>query len=107
MLYLALSPLAGARKVEGEESETMLTSEKQTDVVETKTEKSQEGRDWFSIIAGIIALTALAGSFIIPLSVFVMGAESYTDNLAFMKKSLIWFMIIYFISGMYYIRSKD
>jgi NCS1 family nucleobase:cation symporter-1 len=106
-LYLALSPLAGARKVGGEIQVTTPASEKHFEKVETKTETSQENRNWISLIAGIIAFVALVFCFIIPLMVFVMGAENYTDNLAFMKKSLIWLMIVYFIFGMYYIRSKD
>jgi NCS1 family nucleobase:cation symporter-1 len=107
LLYLVLSPLAGARKVEGDTSETKLTTENQLEEVETQNGKSQESRNWISTIAGLLALVALVFCFIIPLMVFVMGGENYTDNLAFMKNSLVWLMIIYFIFGMYYIRSKD
>jgi NCS1 family nucleobase:cation symporter-1 len=107
LLYLVLSPLAGARKIGSETSETKLTSEKQSEGVETKTETSQGSRNWIPTIAGILALVALVFCFVIPLMVFVMGAENYPDNLAFMKNSFVWLMIIYFIFGMYYIRSKD
>ena len=105
--YLVLSPLAGARKAGGKTSEAKEASEKHAERFETKTETSQGSRNWISLIAGIIALVALVFCFVIPLMVFVQGAENYTDNLAFLKKSFIWLMIIYFISGMYYARSEN
>jgi len=107
VLYLVLSPLAGARKAGRETSEAKPANERQTEKIEVKTEKSEESRNWISIIAALIALVALIFCFVIPLMVFVMGSENFVENMAFMKNSLIWLTIIYFIFGMYYIRSKD
>ena len=107
LLYLVLSPLAGARKVSGETLEAKLASEKQSEAIEEKPETSPERRNWISIFTGLIALIALVFCFIIPIMVFAMGVDDFTDNMAFMKNSLIWLTIIYFIFGMYYIRSKD
>jgi NCS1 family nucleobase:cation symporter-1 len=107
LLYLVLSPLAGARKGAGETLEAKLASEKQSEAIEEKPETSPERHNWISIFTGLIALTALVFCFIIPIMVFAMGVDDFTDNMAFMKNSLIWLTIIYFIFGMYYIRSKD
>jgi di/tricarboxylate transporter len=87
--------------------EAKLASEKQSEAIEEKPETSPERHNWISIFTGLIALTALVFCFIIPIMVFAMGVDDFTDNMAFMKNSLIWLTIIYFIFGMYYIRSKD
>jgi NCS1 family nucleobase:cation symporter-1 len=107
VLYLVLSPLAGARKAGSNKAEVIPAGEKPAKQVDLKTEKPQEGRNWISLIAGLIALVALVICFVIPLTVFVTGSENFAENMAFMKNSLIWLTIIYFIFGMYYIRSKD
>jgi len=58
-------------------------------------------------IAGIIALVALLLCLMLPLQVFVMGVDGYSDRLVSLKTMLIWLSLIYFISGTIWIYLKE
>jgi NCS1 family nucleobase:cation symporter-1 len=107
VLYMILAPLAGARKKssEPEEDDSNYTDKTRTD--EDESDQAPKDLSWMAKIAGIIAIVALVFCFIIPLTVYIMGNENYPENMAFMKNALVWLMLIYFISGMYYMRSEN
>lgn len=105
VLYLLLSPLAGAR-IKDISPETVPVEDKKI-IEDQESVDSDKKPKWIAKIAGIIALVALIFCFIIPVMVFIGDVDNYGQNIGLMKNALIWLMIIYFISGMYYMKSGD
>jgi len=105
VLYLLLSPLAGAR-IKDISPETVPVEDKKI-IEDQESVDSDKKPKWITKIAGITALVALIFCFIIPVVVFIGGVENYGENIISMKVTLFWLMIIYFVSGMYYMSRTE
>jgi NCS1 family nucleobase:cation symporter-1 len=116
ILYILLSAIAGAREkysVSENELKNAQSNQEKDPATQTYSEGEKSGEDipnkrsLLTIISGIIALIALLFCFIIPFRVFLFGIDGYADHVASMKTVLTWLMILYFISGTYYLSLRE
>jgi cytosine permease len=104
-LYILFSLIAGAKTVY-EKPEAVQEEVKESSIYEAvdKTGNPNTALLW---ITGLFALICLLLCFALPLRVYILGTDGYTDRMASLKNTLFIVTLVYFISGTIWYSIKE
>jgi len=107
LLYIVFASMAGARE-KFDEPLPEQTAEMTNPAADTRTtEGSVRANDKGLLIAKAIAIASLLACLVMPVRVFLAGAEHYQERLADFKAMLIWPTLIYFVSATIWAVKRD